>query len=149
MAPVFTQLKGDVQSLKEAYDPGITMMPMGKIKFGSCTESGCTVHGTTMPSGDRHVDHASVHVTMNARFWGDGPTVTDVLGHRNDHAEPRDDHHLPDQRRQVVVVVPLTQRPVHHSRELDVRGHGQLLQRRERPVVEAHPGAAGRLSAFK
>ena len=80
MAPVFTQLKGDVEDLKEAYDPGITMMPMGKIKFGSCTESGCTVHGTTMASAIGSGTTGSVHVTMSARFWGSGSTVTKCSG---------------------------------------------------------------------
>jgi hypothetical protein len=79
MTPVFTELRGDVQSLKDAYDPSITMLPMGKIQFGSCTESGCTVRGSVMPSAVGS-SGSSVHVTMNARFWGDGPTVSTCKG---------------------------------------------------------------------
>jgi hypothetical protein len=79
MGPVFSQLRSDVQGLKDAYDPSITMLPMGKIQFGSCTESGCTVHGAVMPSSTG-TSTASVHVTMNARFWGSGPTVSTCKG---------------------------------------------------------------------
>ena len=79
MSPVFSQLRSDVQNLKDAYDPSITMMPMGKIQFGSCTESGCTVHGSVMPSSTGS-STASVHITMNAKFWGDGPTVSTCKG---------------------------------------------------------------------
>src|SRR5262249_55625942 len=50
MNPVFALLRTDVQGLKDAYDPGITMLPMGKIQFGTCNESGCTVSGKVMPS---------------------------------------------------------------------------------------------------
>jgi hypothetical protein len=79
MSPVFTQLRTDVQSLKDAYDPSINMLPMGKIQFGSCTESGCTVKGSVMPSSVGTSSN-SVHITMNARFWGDGPTVSTCKG---------------------------------------------------------------------
>jgi hypothetical protein len=79
MGPVFSQLRSDVQDLKNAYDPAITMLPMGKIKFGSCTESGCTVNGSVMPSSVGG-STSSVHITMNARFWGDGPTVSTCKG---------------------------------------------------------------------
>jgi hypothetical protein len=79
MTPVFSQLRGDVQGLKDAYDPSITMLPMGKISFGGCSESGCTVHGSVMPSS-AGASSSSVHVTMSARFWGDGPTVSTCKG---------------------------------------------------------------------
>jgi hypothetical protein len=79
MGTVFTELRGDVQDLKDAYDPSITMLPMGKIQFGSCTESGCTVRGSVMPSSSGSSD-SSVHVTMNARFWGTGSTVSTCKG---------------------------------------------------------------------
>jgi hypothetical protein len=79
MSPVFSQLRSDVQNLKDAYDPAISMLPMGKIQFGSCTESGCTVRGSVMPSSVGG-STSSVHVTMNARFWGDGPTVSTCKG---------------------------------------------------------------------
>lgn len=79
MGPIFTQLRSDVQGLKDAYDPSITMMPMGKIQFGSCTESGCTVHGSVMPSS-AGASSGSVRITMNARFWGTGSTVSTCNG---------------------------------------------------------------------
>jgi uncharacterized cupin superfamily protein len=79
MNPVFSQLRSDVQDLKDAYDPSITLMPMGKIQFGSCTESGCTVHGSVMPSSAGS-STSSVHITMNAKFWGSGPTVSTCKG---------------------------------------------------------------------
>lgn len=79
MSPVFSALRSDVQNLKDAYDPSITLLPMGKIQFGSCTESGCTVHGSVMPSSTG-TSGTSVHITMNARFWGDGPTVSTCKG---------------------------------------------------------------------
>jgi hypothetical protein len=79
MGPVFSQLRSDVQNLKNAYDPAISMLPMGKIQFGSCSESGCTVRGSVMPSSVAG-STSSVHVTMNARFWGDGPTVSTCKG---------------------------------------------------------------------
>jgi hypothetical protein len=79
MSPVFGELRSDVQGLKDAYDPSINMLPMGKIQFGSCNESGCTVRGSVMPSsGD--TSKSSVHITMSARFWGDGPTVSTCKG---------------------------------------------------------------------
>jgi hypothetical protein len=82
MSPVFGQLRADVQGLKDAYDPSINMLPMGKIQFGSCNASGCTVRGSVMPSsGDTST--SSVHITMNARFWGDGPTVSTCKGSSN------------------------------------------------------------------
>ncbi|GLY78772.1 hypothetical protein [Actinoallomurus iriomotensis] len=79
MSTVFSELRGDVQDLKDVYDPSITTLPMGKIQFGSCTESGCTVHGSVMPSSTG-TSTASVHITMNAKFWGDGPTVSTCKG---------------------------------------------------------------------
>lgn len=79
MTPVFSQLRGDVQGLKNAYDPSIDLLPMGRIKFGSCTESGCTVSGSVMPSSVGSSTH-SVHVTMNARFWGTGSTISTCKG---------------------------------------------------------------------
>jgi hypothetical protein len=79
MTPVFSQLRSDVQALKDAYDPSINMLPMGKIQFGSCSESGCTVKGSVMPSSTG-TSSSSVHITMNARFWGDGPTVSTCKG---------------------------------------------------------------------
>ena len=79
MGPVFTQLRSDVQSLKYAYDPGISLLPMGKIQFGSCSESGCTVRGSVMPSSVGGAT-SSVRVTMNARFWGDSSTVSTCKG---------------------------------------------------------------------
>jgi hypothetical protein len=79
MAPVFAQLRSDVQGLKDVFDPDLTMLPMGKIQFGSCGEPGCTVRGTVMASS-LGTSTASVHVTMNARFWGDGPTVSTCSG---------------------------------------------------------------------
>jgi hypothetical protein len=79
MAPIYSRLRSDVQALKGAYDPSITMVPMGKIQFGSCTASGCTVRGSVMPSSTG-TSTSSVHITMNARFWGDGPTVSTCKG---------------------------------------------------------------------
>jgi hypothetical protein len=75
MGPVFTQLRGDVQGLTDAYDPGITILPVGKMSFGSCSETGCTIHGTVRPSvlGS---SNATVHVKMSVRFWGNGGTVS-------------------------------------------------------------------------
>lgn len=79
MNPVFTQLRDDVKGLKYAYDPSIQMLPIGKMRFGSCGEGGCTVHGSVMPSS-AGTSNVSVHITMNARFWGDGPTVSTCKG---------------------------------------------------------------------
>ncbi|GAB2813239.1 hypothetical protein GCM10027176_17090 [Actinoallomurus bryophytorum] len=79
MTPVFTQLRSDVQALKNAYDPSINMLPMGKIHFGSCSESGCTVKGSVMPSSVGTSSN-SVRITMNARFWGTGATVSTCKG---------------------------------------------------------------------
>jgi hypothetical protein len=79
MSPVFTQLRGDIQGLKNAYDPSINMLPMGKIKFGSCGATGCTVKGSVMPSSVGTGTN-SVRITMNARFWGTGATVSTCKG---------------------------------------------------------------------
>ncbi len=79
MGQVFTQLRTDVQALAGAYDPAITMIPVGKIEFGSCTESGCTVHGKVMPSASG-TSPGTIRVTMNARFWGSGATVSTCSG---------------------------------------------------------------------
>ncbi|MEV5746453.1 hypothetical protein AB0L00_01420 [Actinoallomurus sp. NPDC052308] len=64
---LFSGLRGDVQALKDAYDPDLTVLPVSALKFGSCTESGCTVkadvRATTL--GDSTGD---VHVTMKVVF---------------------------------------------------------------------------------
>ncbi|MCW2946261.1 MAG: hypothetical protein JWR24_2978 [Actinoallomurus sp.] len=78
MSPVFSQLRDDVQDLGDAYDPQVTILPMSK-KFGSCTEPGCTVHSSVMPSV-MGGSTTTVRITMNARFWGDGPTVATCSG---------------------------------------------------------------------
>lgn len=79
MGPVFTRLRTDVQALAGAYDPAITMIPVGKIEFGGCTEAGCTVHGKVMPSAPG-ASTGTIRVTMNARFWGSGATVSTCSG---------------------------------------------------------------------
>jgi hypothetical protein len=79
MTPVFTQLRSDVQALKNAYDPSINMLPMGKMQFGSCGASGCTVKGSVIPSSVGTSGN-SVRITMNARFWGTGATVSTCKG---------------------------------------------------------------------
>jgi hypothetical protein len=79
MGPLFTRLRAGVQGLAGAYDPAVTMVPIGKIQFVGCTESGCTVRGTAMASAAGVVG-TTIHVTMNAKFWGDGPTVSTCTG---------------------------------------------------------------------
>ena len=79
MTPVFTQLRGDVQKLKNAYDPSLNLLPMGKVNFGSCSASGCTVKGSVMPSSIG-TSSSSVRITMSTRFWGTGGTVSTCKG---------------------------------------------------------------------
>jgi hypothetical protein len=79
MSPVFSQLRNDVQHLKDVFDPAITVMPMGRIKFGSCTESGCTVHGDVLPSAIGS-SAGTVQITMTVKFSEDGPTVSTCSG---------------------------------------------------------------------
>ncbi|WP_345429203.1 hypothetical protein [Actinoallomurus vinaceus] len=72
---VFTALRSDVQGLANAYDPDLTVLPVSKVKFGSCGESGCTVRAdvrATTVSGSS----GSVHVTMKVAFSGSGGTVS-------------------------------------------------------------------------
>jgi hypothetical protein len=88
MGPVFTQLRGDVQGLANAYDPGVTILPVGQMKFGSCGETGCTMGGTVMPSVIG-TSNGTVQVKMTVRFWGSSGTVstcTDTASAKPSHS---------------------------------------------------------------
>ena len=79
MGTVFAALRNDVKDLADAYDPGISVLPMGKIGFGSCGASGCTVRSTVTPSAAGDASR-TVRVSMHARFWGSGSTVSTCSG---------------------------------------------------------------------
>jgi hypothetical protein len=74
----FAALRGDVRDLRDAYDPSVTVLTGGGLKFGSCSEAGCTVRADATPSmlsGEGHI-----RITMNARFHGTGRTVSTCSG---------------------------------------------------------------------
>ncbi|GAA0333315.1 hypothetical protein NE235_13495 [Actinoallomurus spadix] len=64
---VFNGLRTDVRALKDAYDPDLTVVPAGKLQFGSCTESGCTVHADVRAT-TLHDTDGGVRVTMKISF---------------------------------------------------------------------------------
>ncbi|WP_433176593.1 hypothetical protein [Actinoallomurus sp. CA-150999] len=75
IATVFTGLRSDVQGLANAYDPDLTVLPVSKVQFGSCGESGCTVRADIRASTVSDSSGA-VHVTMKVAFSGGGGTVS-------------------------------------------------------------------------
>lgn len=72
---VFSALRTDVHALTNAYDPDLTVVPVAKMQFGSCVESGCTVRAdvraTTVSAST-----GTVRVTMKVGFGGGGQTVS-------------------------------------------------------------------------
>lgn len=75
MGAVFTTLRTDVQGLLHAYDPAVSVLPVGKLRFGDCTQPGCTVSVDVRPSTDDDTA-ATVRVSMNVTFRGSRGTVS-------------------------------------------------------------------------
>lgn len=75
----FAALRADVRDLRDAYDPSVTVLTGGGLKFGSCSEAGCTVSADATPS--MLGEDGNVRLTMNAKFRGtSGPTVSTCSG---------------------------------------------------------------------
>ncbi|MCO5967953.1 hypothetical protein [Actinoallomurus soli] len=74
---VFSGLRTDVQALKDAYDPDLTVLPLSRLQFGSCTESSCTVRADVKATS-LHDSTGGVRVSMKIKFSGatDGAAVS-------------------------------------------------------------------------
>ncbi|WP_345435433.1 hypothetical protein [Actinoallomurus vinaceus] len=79
---VFARLRGDVQELQGAFDPGITPLQDGKIQFSACGQSGCMVRGTVTPTADKDPFSSTKRsdITMNVSFGAGGPATPTCVG---------------------------------------------------------------------
>jgi hypothetical protein len=79
---VFAWMRGDVQELQSAFDPGITPLQDGKIEFRACGQPGCTVRGTVTPTADKDPFSSTKRsaITMNIGFGDGGPATPTCIG---------------------------------------------------------------------
>lgn len=76
MGGVFAALRTDVRGLVNAYAPEISVQPVSKLRFGDCTEPGCTVSVDVRPSAEAATS-ATIRVSMNVTFRGTRGTVSE------------------------------------------------------------------------